>query len=195
MLQRQNRIQTIRKPRKNNQISVEEVRLLDENKNHIGVVSLQKALSLAKERGLDLVEITRKTSPPICRICDYGKYLYGQKKKAQSSAKVSQAGKLKEIRITFNISDHDLETRKKKALEFLAKDQKVRVQMRLKGRQHGLRNYAEDKMKGFMEMINKDVPIKIEKGLEKRRGGLAVIISRPHASRPDADETKRTGGI
>jgi len=135
-------------------------------------------LSLAKERGLDLVEITRKTSPPICKICDYGKYLYEQKKKAQSSAKASQAGKLKKIRITFNISEHDLETRKKKALEFLGKDQKVRVQMRLKGRQHGLRNHAEGKMKGFIAMIGEDIPIKIEKGLEKRRGGLAVIISR-----------------
>lgn len=154
------------------------MRLVDENKKHIGVVSLKEALSLAEERGLDLVEITSKTKPPVCKICDYGKYLYEQKKKAQSSAKTSQAGKLKEIRITFNISEHDLETRKRKALEFLKKDQKVRVQMRLRGRQHTLKDHAKKKMKEFMDAVSEDTPIKIEKELGKQRGGLTMVISR-----------------
>ncbi len=96
----------------------------------MGVISLTEALRLARESDLDLIQVTEKTDPPVCKITDHGKYLYQQKKK-EKSAKTS-AGELKGIRLTFKISEHDLRTRAKQAEKFLQKGNKVRIEIEIK---------------------------------------------------------------
>lgn len=144
----------------------------------MGVMATEKAVKKAEEEGLDLVQITAKAEPPVCKIRDYGKYVYELKKKKKKAKKTNKAGELKEVQLTFNISDHDLETRKKRVLKFLKANKKIRLRMRLRGREHALKDYARKKIKNFMKEVGEEVPIKVERRLKKERGGLAAIIRR-----------------
>ncbi len=150
--------------------------MIDQKGDNLGVVPFQEALKKAEEKGLDLVQITDKTTPPVCKIKDYGKYLYDQKKKEQKSTQSNKAGELKEVQLTFSISSHDLENRKKRIMDFLNEGYKVRVRMRLRGREHALLDFAKQKMNDFLEKLNQEIEVKTERGLKKERGGLATII-------------------
>jgi len=161
----------------NNQIRAREVRLIDEKGIQVGVVSLEAALSLAKERGYDVIQVTEKVEPPVCKLADYGKYLYQQGKKERQYKK-QQGGGLKEVRLTFNISLHDMETRAKQAEKFLLKGDRVRVALRLRGREKALKNFAKDKAEKFVEMLNHKIPVKVERGLQEEPRGLAMLITK-----------------
>lgn len=138
---------------------------------------LEKALQIARERSLDLIQVTEKVDPPVCKLMDYGKYLYHLKKK-ERSAKHHKAGELKGIRLGFNISDHDLETKANLAEKFLKKENRVRIELRLRGREKALRKFAEEKINKFLKTLEKSVPIKIERELKKQPRGLTMIISK-----------------
>jgi translation initiation factor IF-3 len=160
----------------NNRIRAEKVRLIDESGQQVGVLPLQEAINRAKERGLDLIQITEKVDPPVCKITDYGKYLYGLKKKER---KVKHyAGELKGIRLTFGISEHDLQTRARQAEKFLKKGDKIRIELRLRGREKAHQDFAREKIKKFIEELQKTIEVKIEKDLKKEPRGLIMIISR-----------------
>lgn len=137
---------------------------------------LTEALRTVREHGLDLIQITEKVIPPVCKIGDYGKYLYQQKKREKlAKPKVSE---LKGIRLTFKISEHDLETRARQAEKFLKKGNKVRIEMKLRGREKALQGFAKEKIKKFLEILEKSIPIKIERELQKKPRGLIMIISK-----------------
>ena len=125
---------------------------------------------------MDLVQITDKVEPPICKITDYGKHLYREKKK-ERLVKPSQS-ELKGIRIRFGISSHDMETRVKSALKFLEKGNQVKIELPLKGRQKALGDFAKEKMNLFLEIIEKSAPVKIEKELKREGRGFTMIISK-----------------
>ena len=95
--------------RVNEKIYADEIRLIDNNKNQVGVVKVPEALRLAEEANLALVEISPKAKPPVCKIMDFGKYKYEEKKKAQQARKNHHVIKVKELRMRPNIGDHDLE--------------------------------------------------------------------------------------
>jgi translation initiation factor IF-3 len=133
-------------------------------------------LRLARENNLDLIQVTEKTEPPVCKITDYGKYLYQQKKK-EKVAKTS-AGELKGIRLTFKISEHDLETRAKQTEKFLKKGNKVRIEMKLKGRERAFQDFAKEKIMKFIEILQRSIPVKVEKEIQKKPRGLTTIISK-----------------
>ncbi len=107
--------------------------MLDENKQQLGVMSLNEALRLAQAKDLDLVEVVSQASPPVCRIANYGKLLYEEAKR-ESHAR-STAGQMKEIQISPVIDRHDLATKRNHAIQFLCDDMKVRVKLRFRGRQ------------------------------------------------------------
>ncbi|MDP2930687.1 MAG: translation initiation factor IF-3, partial [bacterium] len=102
----------------NNQIRAPEVRLVDETGKQLGVVSLIEALKLAQERQLDLIQVTEKVVPPVCKLGDYGKYLYWQEKKHKET-RIRRGGETKGIRLSFGISPHDIEIRANQAEKFL----------------------------------------------------------------------------
>lgn len=140
----------------------------------MGIFPLEKALQIARERNLDLIQVTEKVFPPVCKLGDYGKYLYQQKKKEKSAK--PKGGELKGIRLGFGISEHDLETKAHQAEKFLKKGDKVRIEMKLRGRQRALRKFAEEKIKNFLKVLENLIPIKIERELKKEARGLTMII-------------------
>ncbi len=113
------------------------VRLVDESNNQIGIVSIEKALNMAREAGFDLVEVAPTSEPPVCRIMDYGKWLYHQKRKVREAYKKHhhQLAILKEIRFRPETSKHDLDIKIRHAREFLEKGHRVQFSIFFRGRQ------------------------------------------------------------
>jgi len=110
---------------------IREVRLIDENDNMVGIVPTPRALEMARDAGLELINISSNAVPPVCKICDYGKYRYAQQKK-QKNNKTNL--KFKEIQFSMHIDEHDLLIKLKKAIEFLQNKYTVQLAILLKGR-------------------------------------------------------------
>lgn len=161
----------------NKQIRATEVRLIDETGTQAGVIPLAEALTRAEAAGLDLIQVTEKVDPPVTRIADYGKYLYSQGKK-EKEAKKHTGGDLKEIRLTFNISDHDLETRVKQAEKFLKRGDNIRINLRLRGRQKALLDHAREKILKFTEQLTILIPIRTERDMKLEPRGLTMVITK-----------------
>lgn len=145
----------------NEQILDKEVRLLSQSGEQLGIVTLDKALSLAEEQDLDLVKISPTANPPVCKIMDYGKYKFEQQKKEKES-KFKQKQKeveLKTLRIGLNISDHDLTYRAKQANEFIKDGNKVKANMMLRGRQQAYVKNGIETLKKFADLVGEDAVI------------------------------------
>ncbi len=165
------------KPLVNQQIRAREVRLVDEKGVQLGVIPLREALGMAEERNLDLIQVTEKVDPPVCKIGDYGKYLYSLKKK-DKGPKI-KTGELKSVRLSFNISDNDLKTRANSAVKFLKNKEKVKIDLILRGREKGLEDVGKAKINKLLEIIqSQEIEIKIEKELKREPKGLSMIISK-----------------
>ena len=121
--------------RVNEMIRVREVRLIDDEGNQKGIVPTLEALKLAKEKDLDLVQVSPNANPPVCKILDYGKYRFEQEKKLRESKKNQKVLKLKEIRMQPKIGPGDLDTKAKHVQEFLDEGDKVKVTIRFRGRE------------------------------------------------------------
>lgn len=119
----------------NEEIRSPEVRLIDEDKEQLGIVSITRALAIAKEKELDLVAISPNAEPPVCRLLDYGKYLYSLQKKEHEAQRSQKKVHVKEIKFTPVIGEHDVDVKLKKIKEFLDEGDKVKVTIWLKGRQ------------------------------------------------------------
>jgi translation initiation factor IF-3 len=119
--------------RRNGKIRAREVRVIDDLKEQRGVMSLSDALQLARAKGLDLIEIAPNATPPVCRIVDYGKFLYEEAKRNKDSHQPTN--RLKELQISPTIDPHDLAIKRDHAIQFLCDDMKVRLKLRFRGRQ------------------------------------------------------------
>ena len=177
----------IKKPLINNRIRAREVRLIDETGKQLGVVELGKALQMANERNLDLIQVTDKVEPPVCKILDYGKYLY-QLQKREKEKKTQKTSEIKGIRLRFNISPHDLGTRANQAEKFLKKGNIVKIEMILRGREKGLTHFAREKINHFVKILKERVPIKIERDLKRAPNKLMMIVS---ADKKQEEESKK----
>jgi len=119
----------------NEMIRVREVRLIDDEGKQLGIIATQEALRMAKDKDLDLVEVSPNANPPVCKILDYGKYRFEQEKKLRDSKKNQKVLKLKEIRMQPKIGAGDLDTKAKHIQEFLDEGDKVKVTIRFRGRE------------------------------------------------------------
>ncbi|MCX6723877.1 MAG: translation initiation factor IF-3 [Candidatus Staskawiczbacteria bacterium] len=161
----------------NNFIRAKEVRVISETGEQLGVMNIFQAIDLAKSKSLDLIQVTEKVEPPVCRIGNYGKYLYQQQKKEKKMTK-PKGGDLKEIRLTFNISPHDMEVRAKQAKKFLDDGDKVKINMSLRGREKAMGGFATEKVKLFLGNLNSLIPIKTERELKREPRGFTMIVSK-----------------
>jgi translation initiation factor IF-3 len=118
----------------NGQIRAREIRVIDSDGAQLGVMTPQDALRIAQQRELDLVEVAASANPPVCRIMDYGKFRYTQKKKAQESRKKSSAVVLKEVKVGSMTSVHDVEFKVGHIRGFLAEGHRVKVSVFFRGR-------------------------------------------------------------
>lgn len=151
-----------------------EVRVIDEKGGQLGVMPTFQALNLARERGLDLVEVAEKTNPPVCKMIDFGKLLY-QKEKQSRGAKPHRV-EIKGIRMTLKIAPHDLEIKAKKAEEFLTKGDRVRIEIILKGREKAFGDLAKTKLAAFKNYIK--MPVKIDQPITKDPRGFYMLLSK-----------------
>jgi translation initiation factor IF-3 len=119
----------------NNRIRAREVRLIDENGVQVGIVPIRDALLMAEERGLDLVEVAPNAVPPVCRILDYGKFRYEQSKKEREARKNQKQVEVKQIRLEPKTDEHDLDVKAKQARRFLLDGDKVKFNLRFRGRE------------------------------------------------------------
>lgn len=126
-------IKKVNEHRLNREITVPQVRLVGDHAEQ-GVVATSKAIAMAEELELDLVEISPKADPPVCRIMDYKKFLYEKKKKEKEIKSKASKTEIKEIRFSPNTDDHDLDFKKKHAIKFLAEGNKVKIYVQFKGR-------------------------------------------------------------
>ena len=130
--------------------------MIDENDGQVGIKSTEDALKMAEEAGLDLVEVAPKATPPVCKILDYGKYLYRLNKQEQKQKKMQKQGEMKGIRITFRIDQHDLETKANRARDFLKDRSNVKVTLVFRGRESAHAELAKAKLDFFIESL-KDI--------------------------------------
>jgi translation initiation factor IF-3 len=121
--------------RVNGKIRAREVRVIDAHDKNIGVISLNEALMLARQSGVDLVEISPTATPPVCRIVDFGKFRYEQAKKDKDSKKHQHASTVKEVQLSPRIDPHDLGIKVMHAIDFLCEDMKVKVALKFRGRE------------------------------------------------------------
>lgn len=159
----------------NNEIRDSEVRLIDADGTMLGIVPIDRALSLAGEKDLDLIKISPTAVPPVCKIADYNKAVYEQVKKAKEAKKNQKVTSLKEIRLSVKIEDHDLEVKIKSATKFLQDGHKVKAGIRFKGRQQKYASAGNDVLAKFAEAL-KEVAA-VEKIPFQEGRNLMMILS------------------
>ncbi len=170
--------------RLNERIRVPQVRLIDELGNQVGVVPTYEALQMARDRGLDLMEVSPNAQPPVCKICDYGKFKYEKKKKEQVAKKKQTVIKVKEIQLRPQTEEHDLDYKFKNVRQFLEDGDKAKITIMFRGREITYVDQGFKIMKQLAELV-KDVgaveaPPKIE-------GKKLIMILAPASS-------KKSGG-
>ena len=121
--------------RVNERIRVREIRVIDDTGSQLGIMPPPQALAIAKQKGLDLVEISPTAVPPVCRIMDFGKYQYQEQKRAREARKHQKVIEVKEIKMRPNIDDHDYEVKMRAMKRFIEEGDKVKVTLRFRGRE------------------------------------------------------------
>lgn len=162
--------------RKNNEIRVPEVRLIDELGNQRGVVPMQEALRLAEEAGLDLVEVSPQANPPVAKIINYGKLLYEKEKQQRKSrAQSKKTVETKGIRLTVKIGEHDMMVRVKAGQKFLDKGDKIKVELQLRGREKAHPELAKKVIEEYLSLL--DRPLVVEQPINSMGGRFSSTVS------------------
>ena len=159
----------------NEQIKTDTVRLISSEGDQLGVVSLQDALNRADNVGLDLVEISPNTNPPVCKILDYGKYVYEKQKLEKKNKKKQHVIHVKEIRVRPNTGDHDLLTKLSRAKKFLEAGDKVKITVMYRGREMARQDMGVDTLNRVVSILDDFAEIDKQANMEGRR--LSLILS------------------
>ncbi|WP_077067733.1 translation initiation factor IF-3 [Paraclostridium sordellii] len=137
----------------NDQIRDNEIRVLSETGEQLGIMSSRDAQLMANNKNLDLVKISPNANPPVCKIMDYGKYKYEQARKEKESKKKQKIVTVKEVRLRPGIEQNDLNTKANNAIKFLKKGDKVKVELRFRGRELGHKDLGKKVMLEFIELV------------------------------------------
>jgi len=141
-----------KKPRINQAIRAKEIRLIDESGKQVGVVPLSQALAIARERDLDVVEVAPQAAPPVCRLMDYGKYIY-ERARREKGARKAQRVEIKEIRLRPKTGQHDRNLKVKRIRDFLTKGHKVKVRVLFRGRERSHPEIGREMLQGLAEEL------------------------------------------
>ncbi len=149
----------------------------DEGVNH-GVVDTQKAIRMAQERELDLIEVSPLANPPVAKIHDYNKLKYQIEKEQKKSKAKAKKVEIKGIRLSLTIGENDLNTRANQSISFLQNNDKVKIELQLRGRELQRKNIALDIIKKFIGIVEQGMPIKIEQAIAFQGGKFSTIIAK-----------------
>lgn len=171
--------------RMNEKIRSREVRVIGADGSQVGVLPTFEALKMAKEQGLDLVEISPTAVPPVCRIQDYGKFLYEQGKKDKAAKKTQKNIVIKEVKFSINVDEHDFITKKNHVLRFLGEGDKVKASLRFKGREMSHRNLGRDVLERLIREISEKGQVEFAPRMEGNTMH-AILIPRKDLVKPAA---------
>ncbi len=151
--------------RVNGKIRAREVRVIDGEQKNLGVMALGEAITLARSKGVDLVEVNPNATPPVCRLVDFGKFRYEQAKREKESRKNQHANKVKEVQLSPNIDPHDFGVKQQHAVDFLCEDMKVKITLRFRGREMAHKELGfqqvEKLIKSLLPFGHPDAPAKL----------------------------------
>ena len=165
------------KVRINHQIKAPELRVVTEDGENLGVITLEKALAEATTRGLDLIEISPTAVPPVAKIMDYGKYQYDEKKKSKVAKSRTVTNELKSVQVKIGTGEHDLELKAKKASEWLAEGNRVKIDLYLVGRSKYMDlNFLKERLERIMKLIT--VEYKVQGEPVKGPKGLTIYVEK-----------------
>lgn len=149
--------------------------MIDDENKQVGEMDTNVAFAMAQDRGLDLVEVSPKATPPVARIMDYGKHLYQQSKQIRISKAKQKKVETKGVRIGLRTDTHDLGFKKAQSEKFLRQGDKVKIDIVLRGREKAHQDLARTNLEGFLKSI--EVPYKIEDHIKRFPGGFNVLIA------------------
>lgn len=152
----------------NEQIRDREVRVIDDEGNQLGIMSARDAQKIAREKNLDLVKISPTAKPPVCKIIDYGKFRYEQAKKDKENKKKQTVVSIKEVRMSPNIEQHDIDTKMKNGRKFLEKGDKLKISVRFRGREMAHTSIGRDMLLRFAEELSDIADIEKRPKMEGR---------------------------
>ncbi|WP_220195052.1 translation initiation factor IF-3 [Ktedonospora formicarum] len=181
-----------RETRINERIRAREVRVIDENGEMVGVMSPIRALEMARERDLDLVEVSPNVVPPVCKLLDYGRYKYEQAKKENEARKNQKTVTLKEIRMRPRTDEHDIEVKTRKIQQFLAEGDKVRVSVQFRGAEMRHPDIGRKLLEDIAEVLKGSVTIERSPSMEGRM--MSMIVSRAPGWEPPKKQTPPSAG-
>ncbi len=174
----------------NREIRADRLRVITENGEQLGILTLRDALIKAEDMGLDLVEIAPTAKPPVAKIIDYGKYRYMQTKKEKEGKKSQVTIKVKEIKLKPNIDTHDLQTKLKQSRDFLLKGNKVRILLVFRGREMLHIDLGEKVVEQFCSEL---ADVSVIESAGKLLGRTMTTILAPSGKRPKPTPTKPAG--
>jgi translation initiation factor IF-3 len=166
------------------------VRVIDEEGNQVGIIPTRDALEMARQRGLDLVEVAPNAVPPVCRLMDYGKFRYEQSRRERESRKHQHVVELKEIRLQPKIDDHDVETKRRQAMKFLDGGDKVKFTVRFRGREMAHPEIGRQILEGLAEGLRPYATIEQPPRMEGRTMTLHLAPLKQKQSQADRERER-----
>lgn len=164
--------------RVNQKIKSAEVRVIGVQGEALGILPIEEATKLAQAAEMDLVEVSPKAEPPVCKILDYGQFKYQKEKEAKKRKSQSAEVDIKGIRLSVRIGVGDLQVRLKQGLKFLEQGDKIRVELPLRGREKAHRDVAQQVMEEYLELVKAVYPVRIEQEIKYLAGRFTMVVAR-----------------
>ncbi|MEK7091473.1 MAG: translation initiation factor IF-3 [Patescibacteria group bacterium] len=173
----------------NQEIRAQELRVIDDEDGNLGVLTLNQALDIAEDRGLDLIEISPEAVPPVAKIMEYGKWQYIQDRKAREARSKTHVTETKALQVKIGTGDHDLEMKAKKASEFLKDGHRVKINLFLPGRSKYLDpRFLQERLDRMLRLVSENY--KVAEPPQKSPKGLTVVIERDRAKKAEGEPDK-----
>ena len=165
----------MQKTRINHQIKAPSIRLVNEEGEQVGIMTLSAALQLGQEHGLDLVEVSPNAQPPVVKLIDFAKWKYQQKKLEQQQKKHAKKTEVKTIWISMRISEHDMQIKANKVSEFLGEGDLVKIELRMRGREQAYGNLGQENLKKFLGFVTH--PYRVEVPMKRMGGTFSLTLA------------------
>lgn len=162
----------------NEMIVTPEIRVIDEEGKPLGVLPTSQALQTARERGYDLVEVSPKAVPPVCKFLDYGQFKYQKEKEMRIQKARAKKVDVKGIRLSVKMGQHDVDIRKDQALDFLKDGDKLKIEIMLRGREKEHGELAYQRINEFLKQIEATYPLTVEQPTQRSGGNVSTIVGR-----------------
>ncbi len=162
----------------NETIKAPEVYIIDEEGKPAGVRSIAEALAFAQERGYDLVEVSPKASPPVCKLLDFGQFKYQKEKEVRQQKAHAKKVDVKGIRLSVKMGENDIDIRRKQAESFLAEGHKLKIEINLRGREKEHGEIAHERIQAFLRALEVKYPLNVEQPATRSGGNVSTIVGR-----------------